>query len=69
VIGMAHGLGVSVVAEGIETVDQLSMLRAYGCDEGQGFLLGRPVVASEVPRLVYAGKLAAAPTLAIAGGD
>jgi diguanylate cyclase (GGDEF)-like protein/PAS domain S-box-containing protein len=69
VIGMAHGLGVSVVAEGIETVDQLTMLRAYGCDEGQGYLLGRPVMGSEVPRLVYASKLGApAPTLAIAGG-
>jgi len=49
VIAMAHGLGVEVVAEGIETLEQLAVLRRYGCDEGQGFLLGRPVAASEVP--------------------
>jgi diguanylate cyclase (GGDEF)-like protein len=48
VIAMAHGLGVEVVAEGIETQEQLTVLRRYGCDEGQGFLLGRPVVPSEV---------------------
>jgi diguanylate cyclase (GGDEF)-like protein/PAS domain S-box-containing protein len=52
VIAMAHGLGVEVVAEGIETLEQLAVLRRYGCDEGQGFLLGRPVAASEVPDVV-----------------
>jgi EAL domain-containing protein (putative c-di-GMP-specific phosphodiesterase class I) len=52
VIAMAHGLGVEVVAEGIETLAQLTVLRRYGCDEGQGFLLGRPVAASEVPDVV-----------------
>jgi diguanylate cyclase (GGDEF)-like protein/PAS domain S-box-containing protein len=69
VIAMAHGLGVSVIAEGIETVDQLTMLRAYGCNEGQGYLLGRPVLGSEVPRLVHASRSAPAADLAIAGGD
>ncbi len=70
VIAMAHGLGVRVIAEGIETVDQLNMLRAYGCDEGQGYYLARPVLGSEVPRLVHAGNLGArSPVLAIAGGD
>ena len=52
VIAMAHGLGVDVVAEGIESLEQLAMLRRYGCDEGQGYFLGRPVVPSEVPALV-----------------
>jgi diguanylate cyclase (GGDEF)-like protein/PAS domain S-box-containing protein len=52
VIAMAHGLGVEVVAEGIESLEQLSMLRRYGCDEGQGYFLGRPVVPTEVPALV-----------------
>jgi diguanylate cyclase (GGDEF)-like protein/PAS domain S-box-containing protein len=70
VIAMAHGLGVRVIAEGIETVDQLNMLRAYGCDEGQGYYLARPVLGSEVPRLVCAGNLGApSRVLAIAGGD
>jgi diguanylate cyclase (GGDEF)-like protein/PAS domain S-box-containing protein len=52
VIAMAHGLGVEVVAEGIESLEQLAILRRYGCDEGQGYFLGRPVVPSEVPALV-----------------
>ena len=41
-IAMAHGLGLRVVAEGIETERQLHTLIALGCDEGQGYLLGRP---------------------------
>jgi diguanylate cyclase (GGDEF)-like protein/PAS domain S-box-containing protein len=52
VIAMAHGLDVAVVAEGIETLEQLAILRHYGCDEGQGYLLGRPVMPSEVPDLL-----------------
>jgi diguanylate cyclase (GGDEF)-like protein len=52
VIAMAHGLGVEVVAEGIESLEQLAMLRRYGCDEGQGYFLGRPVVPEEVPALL-----------------
>jgi EAL domain-containing protein (putative c-di-GMP-specific phosphodiesterase class I) len=52
VIAMAHGLGVDVVAEGIESLEQLAKLRRYGCDEGQGYFLGRPVIPSEVPQLV-----------------
>ena len=52
VIAMAHGLGVEVVAEGIETVEQLAVLRRYDCDEGQGYLLGRPVVPAAVPEVM-----------------
>jgi diguanylate cyclase (GGDEF)-like protein len=42
VIGLAHGLGVPVLAEGIETDAQLSLLLQEGCDEMQGYLIGRP---------------------------
>ena len=41
-VAMAHGLGLRVVAEGIETDRQLQVLRSIGCDDGQGYLFGRP---------------------------
>jgi diguanylate cyclase (GGDEF)-like protein/PAS domain S-box-containing protein len=43
IIGMAHGLGLEVIAEGVETVEQLAFLRERECDNVQGFLFSRPV--------------------------
>ena len=43
VIALAHGLGIDVVGEGIETENQLVRLRALGCDRGQGFYFARPL--------------------------
>ncbi|MBL8520946.1 MAG: EAL domain-containing protein [Betaproteobacteria bacterium] len=43
IVGLAHGLGLKVVAEGVETEDQLDALEELGCDEAQGFLLCRPI--------------------------
>ena len=45
VTAMAHALGMSVVAEGIETDEQLDELASLGCDVGQGFLFARPLPA------------------------
>jgi len=42
IITMGHNLGLKVLAEGIETPQQLAILRQLGCDEGQGYYLGRP---------------------------
>jgi len=46
IIGLAANLGLRVIAEGIETVEQMEFLRNRGCEEGQGFLLSRPLVAA-----------------------
>jgi EAL domain-containing protein (putative c-di-GMP-specific phosphodiesterase class I) len=49
---LGQGLGLSVVAEGVERESQLERLRTVGCDGVQGFLLGRPVSPEEVERLL-----------------
>jgi len=46
-IHLAHDLGLAVIAEGIEDEPTLAALRAHGCDEGQGFLIGRPMSAED----------------------
>ena len=52
IIAMAHGLGMGVVAEGIEKQEQLDFLRDRDCDEYQGFLASKPVLASDFKTLV-----------------
>ena len=51
-VGMAHNLGMEVVAEGVESPAQLARLRALGCRYVQGFLFSRPVPAAEAERLL-----------------
>jgi len=48
VLGLGHGMGLVVVAEGVEREDQLAVLRDMGCDEYQGFIDGRPDLLREV---------------------
>jgi EAL domain-containing protein (putative c-di-GMP-specific phosphodiesterase class I) len=52
VVMLAKALGRKVIAEGIETVDQLAMLRQLGVDEGQGYLLSRPLRAEQATELL-----------------
>lgn len=47
ITSMAHSLGLSVIAEGVETEEQFSALRGMGCDLFQGFLFSRPIPAAE----------------------
>ncbi|MDA8248132.1 MAG: EAL domain-containing protein [Rhodospirillales bacterium] len=51
VITLGHSLAIRVNAEGVETEAQLSLLRAMGCDEGQGYLFGYPGPAEALERL------------------
>jgi diguanylate cyclase (GGDEF)-like protein len=54
IVEMAHGLGIRVVAEGVESCEQASLLRDEGCDAAQGFYISHPVPAAELPGLVAA---------------
>ena len=56
VIALAHGLRISVVAEGIETEAQFEILRAMGCDTGQGYLFARPLPEPDAARLLSPGR-------------
>jgi EAL domain-containing protein (putative c-di-GMP-specific phosphodiesterase class I) len=55
VIGMGKNLKQRVVAEGVETQEQLAFLQARHCDEGQGYLFSRPIVAEEFAKLLAIG--------------
>jgi EAL domain-containing protein (putative c-di-GMP-specific phosphodiesterase class I) len=52
VVDQAHPQGIRVVAEGIETQGQLTLVRTAGCDRGQGFLFGRPMPADVITALL-----------------
>ncbi|MFC3124129.1 putative bifunctional diguanylate cyclase/phosphodiesterase [Pseudoroseomonas globiformis] len=54
ILRLAHGLGAEVVAEGVETPEQLHLLREIGCDAAQGYLLGRPMPAEAFATLFTA---------------
>ncbi|MDF9890882.1 UNVERIFIED_ORG: EAL domain-containing protein (putative c-di-GMP-specific phosphodiesterase class I) [Pseudomonas vranovensis] len=52
IIAMAQSLDLQVVAEGVETHEQLEFLRKQGCNEVQGYLISRPVPAQELAELL-----------------
>ena len=52
IINLAHNIGLKVIAEGVETEEQLAYLREKICDEAQGYFFGRPLPADEFTRLL-----------------
>jgi len=56
IISMARALRLRVVAEGVETSAQRDLLRSFGCDEMQGYLVSRPVCAAEIEVLMLRGE-------------
>ena len=61
VIGLARGLGLNTVAEGIENQEQAAVLRAAGCDYGQGYYFARPLAEAEILARLQAGTLGFGP--------
>ncbi|MEP6848851.1 MAG: bifunctional diguanylate cyclase/phosphodiesterase [Acidobacteriota bacterium] len=53
IISLAKNLKMRVIAEGIETVEQLNLLRNLGCDYGQGYLISKPKPVREAERMIY----------------
>ena len=49
VLQLARNIGVRVIAEGVETSQQLAVLQSLRCDMAQGYLLGRPMLAEQIP--------------------
>jgi EAL domain-containing protein (putative c-di-GMP-specific phosphodiesterase class I) len=54
ILTLAHNLGLDVTAEGVETVEQLDLLRKLGCEHGQGYYFSKPVDAESAAKLVTA---------------
>ena len=67
VVGLGRALGMSVAAEGVETPEQLMLLRADHCEEIQGFLTGRPCPEEELDGLVSVPAIVTAPALLATG--
>lgn len=59
IVALARHLNMSLVAEGIETADELALLQAMGCDEGQGYYFSKPLEAATA--IEYLRKIATAP--------
>lgn len=64
IIAMAHGLNLSVIAEGVDTAAQIDYLKRHGCEQIQGYFFSRPVETEKLTEMLLAGR-----TLADANGE
>jgi EAL domain-containing protein (putative c-di-GMP-specific phosphodiesterase class I) len=69
IIGLGHNLSLKIVAEGVETTDQLQFLRAAGCDLVQGFLMSQALPAGVFSELLRAPEALREPPAAPCGGS
>lgn len=53
---IAKGLGLRLIAEGVETADQWAFLKAHGCDECQGYFISKPLNSEQVSRMLISGR-------------
>ena len=68
IVTLAHGLGLEVVAEGVETPEQATLLHAHACDEGQGYHFGHPMPLLEFQNLLARHRTRAAAAAVPSGG-
>jgi EAL domain-containing protein (putative c-di-GMP-specific phosphodiesterase class I) len=54
IVGLAHNLDLRVIAEGIETAEQLNALTALGCEYGQGYFFSRPLPPDQIETMLHA---------------
>jgi len=63
IIHMGKALGMTIVAEGVETIEQHAFLRHHGCDEMQGYLFSKPLPANNMAELLHSTPTLASPPL------
>jgi diguanylate cyclase (GGDEF)-like protein/PAS domain S-box-containing protein len=56
VLNLAHNFGLSVVAEGIETIEQLELLKSFGCERAQGYYFSKPVPSDKITEMLIEQK-------------